>query len=74
MGDPFEWQDCGQQAHAILRSETRPPLPDDEIHTLCGRSLTLTRDDFSRENRYWIRGCRECMTAWSGYQESRLVR
>jgi hypothetical protein len=73
MGDPFEWQDCGQTSHAIPKSETRPPLPGD-VRTLCGHSLTLSRDDFSRENRFWIRNCSTCLRAWSRYQEDQAKR
>ena len=74
MGAPFEWQDCGEISHAMPKSETRPPLPDDVVRTLCGLTLTLRREDFSRENRYWIRSCKGCMDAWAGYQENQLAR
>lgn len=68
MSDPFEWQDCGETAHAIPISATYPPLPGDKVHTLCGQSPTLTREDFSRANRWWIKNCTDCMAAWRGHQ------
>lgn len=74
MGAPFEWQDCGEISHAINKSETRPPLPGDDVRTLCGLSLTLAREDFSRENRWWIRGCKRCMDGWASCQENQPVR
>jgi hypothetical protein len=69
MPAPFEWQDCGPTAHAIPKSATKPPLPGDDVRTLCGLTATLTREDFSRENRWWIPCCKPCTAAWSAYLE-----
>src|SRR2546425_1299364 len=74
VGAPFEWQDCGDLTHAITRSAVRPPLPGDQVRALCGSTLTLTREDFSRENRFWISTCKGCMDAWVGYQAARAAR
>lgn len=66
---PFEWQECGVSSHAIPKSHTHHPLPEDEVRALCGRSFVLVRDGFRRDHPNQTT-CSDCMYAWQSYQES----
>lgn len=70
MSRAFEWQAAAGGLHAIRDTAdmTHPPLPGDEIHTLCGVDATLTREDWRR--RVLRPTCSDCLTAWCRHDDA----
>ena len=61
------WHDAGGLRHAIsLAAYPLPPRPDEEIDTLCGLRVVLTRQDFPRlaEYRRHKKTCFDCDAVW----------
>jgi zinc finger protein len=61
------WHDADGQRHAIsLDRYPLPPRPDEEIDTLCGRQVVLSRQDFPRlaEYRPHKKTCLACDEVW----------
>ncbi|MGQ0841745.1 zinc finger protein [Actinokineospora sp.] len=61
---PFEWQRGGERLHGIGYSIYRPCLGD-ELATLCGETITLTREDFRRHRR--VPTCVACGDQWRAH-------
>jgi hypothetical protein len=61
------WHDAGGLRHAISLVEyPLPPRPEEEIETLCGVRIVLTRQDFPglAEYREYKRTCLDCDAVW----------
>ncbi|MEO6087448.1 MAG: zinc finger protein [Umezawaea sp.] len=61
------WHDAGGLRHAIsLVAYPLPPRPEEEIDTLCGLSVVLTRQDFPAlaEYRRYRKTCLDCDAVW----------
>jgi hypothetical protein len=63
----FSWHDAAGRRHAIdLTVYPFPPRPDEEITTLCGSAIRLTRQDFPQlaEYRRHKKTCLDCDAVW----------
>jgi hypothetical protein len=61
------WHDADGRRHAIsLADYPLPPRPEEDIDTLCGLRVTLTRQDFPAlaEYRPYKKTCLECDAVW----------
>lgn len=61
------WQDVEGLRHAISRTDyPLPPRPDETVVVLCGKELTLAREDFPQfpEYRSGKRTCWDCDAVW----------
>jgi hypothetical protein len=61
------WHDAEGKRHAIsLLTYPFPPRPSEQIATLCGLELTLTRQDFPQlaEYRSHKPTCYDCDAVW----------
>ncbi|MEO6088056.1 MAG: zinc finger protein [Umezawaea sp.] len=61
------WHDAGGLRHAIsLTTYPLPPRPGEDIDTLCGLRVTLTRQDCPRlaEYRRHKTTCLDCDAVW----------
>lgn len=63
----YSWHDAEELRHAISRADyPLPPRPMERIVSLCGRELTLTREDFPQlaEYRPHKKTCWDCDAVW----------
>lgn len=65
----WEWQQSDSTMHAALIRESRYRFcPSDEIHSVCGADLVLTREDFPRVPE-GSHTCGECLRLLSSPKE-----
>jgi hypothetical protein len=64
---PFEWHSADGGLHGLGYQRYRP-CPDDEVEVLCGRTITLTHEDFRRDTHRSM--CTDCLAAWRHHQET----
>lgn len=63
----FSWHDAAGRRHAIdLVVYPLPPRPDEQVTTLCGAQITLTRSDFPQLAEYkpYKKTCYDCDAVW----------
>jgi hypothetical protein len=74
------WHDAEGLRHAISHADyPLPPRPDEQIVSLCGKELTLTRADFPQlaEYRPYKKTCFGCDAEWrirEGIKPNPVVR